>query len=468
MRSPAPARAWTSADVIGGGARSDLWCDVLASMLDIPLRRVDDASHGPALGAARLAQAALTGRTRLPAAARRPRLRAAARAGASLRRSARSAGRRSIPLVRQAPGAAPHPSTLGIRFMNPDPAAIVTGPARPLLLLRAAAALSTARASRPGRRAVRLPLVRQGPARARPAHGGPAALRGVLLAQLRRHRHRPVRRRHVRAPVARRRRRDAAGAAQGRRGLRAVPGARRAVLHLPRPRHRARGPHAGRIERQRAPHRRRLRAQDGADRRAAAVGHGEPVLASALHGRRGDQSGSGGLRVRRRAGAQRARGDAPPRRRELRAVGRPRRLRDAAQHRPEARAGADGPLPVDGGRAQAQDRLQGPDPHRAQAGRADQAPVRLRRRHGPRLPAHLRPRERGEGQHRAEPRAARGPHLRARDRARAGARHLRLARHEPRRRDARLGHRPVPAQRAAGRAGAVPRAARRRHRQPAG
>jgi xylulokinase len=51
-----------AADVIGGGARSDLWCDVLASMLDVPLRRVDGASNGPALGAARLAQAALTGR----------------------------------------------------------------------------------------------------------------------------------------------------------------------------------------------------------------------------------------------------------------------------------------------------------------------------------------------------------------------------------------------------------------------
>ena len=59
---------------------------------------------------------------------------------------------------------------------------------------------------------------------------------------------------------------------------------------------------------------------------------------------------------------------------------------------------------------------------RAQAGGADQAPVRLRRRHGLRLPAHLRPGRRGQGQHRAEPRAAGGPHLRARDRAGAGAR----------------------------------------------
>ena len=51
----------TTADIIGGGARSDLWCDVLANMLGLSLRRVDQASHGPALGAARLAQAALAG-----------------------------------------------------------------------------------------------------------------------------------------------------------------------------------------------------------------------------------------------------------------------------------------------------------------------------------------------------------------------------------------------------------------------
>ncbi|MBI5719310.1 MAG: xylulokinase [Burkholderiales bacterium] len=54
------------ADLIGGGARSDLWCDLLASMLNIPLRRIDDAAHGPALGAARLAQAAFTGRAHFP------------------------------------------------------------------------------------------------------------------------------------------------------------------------------------------------------------------------------------------------------------------------------------------------------------------------------------------------------------------------------------------------------------------
>ena len=50
-----------AADLIGGGTRSDLWCDILAQVLNIPLRRVEGATHGPALGAARLAQAALSG-----------------------------------------------------------------------------------------------------------------------------------------------------------------------------------------------------------------------------------------------------------------------------------------------------------------------------------------------------------------------------------------------------------------------
>lgn len=54
------------ADLIGGGARSDQWCNLLANMLDMPLRRVDGATHGPALGAARLAQAACSGTARFP------------------------------------------------------------------------------------------------------------------------------------------------------------------------------------------------------------------------------------------------------------------------------------------------------------------------------------------------------------------------------------------------------------------
>ncbi len=48
------------------------------------------------------------------------------------------------------------------------------------------------------------------------------------------------------------------------------------------------------------------------------------------------------------------------RRRELCAVGRPRGLRDAAQHRPEARARPDGPLPHPGRRAQDKIGFKGP------------------------------------------------------------------------------------------------------------
>jgi xylulokinase len=58
-----------AADLIGGGTRSELWCDVLANVLNVPLRRIDGATHGPALGAARLAHAALTGELHFPRAA---------------------------------------------------------------------------------------------------------------------------------------------------------------------------------------------------------------------------------------------------------------------------------------------------------------------------------------------------------------------------------------------------------------
>ena len=57
--------------------------------------------------------------------------------------------------------------------------------------------------------------------------------------------------------------------------------------------------------------------------------------------------------------------------------------------------------------------------------------------------AALRPPQGRQAQHRAEPRHPRRPFLPARGRAGRGARCLRLARHQPRRRSARLGHRPV-------------------------
>ena len=81
---------------------------------------------------------------------------------------------------------------------------------------------------------------------------------------------------------------------------------------------------------------RRCRRLPGADRRPAAVGHGQPVHPPALPGRCGHEPRSRGLRLRRRAGQAHARGDAAARRRELRPVGRPRGLRHAAQHGPRA------------------------------------------------------------------------------------------------------------------------------------
>jgi xylulokinase len=95
-----------AADLIGGGVRSDLWCDVLANMLSIPLRRVDDAAHGPALGAARLAQAALTGRAEFP----RPRDGRVFEPRAALARRYDDAHARwssLYPLVRRTPDLAP-------------------------------------------------------------------------------------------------------------------------------------------------------------------------------------------------------------------------------------------------------------------------------------------------------------------------------------------------------------------------
>ena len=139
-----------------------------------------------------------------------------------------------------------------------------------------------------------------------------------------------------------------------------------------------------------------------------------------------------------------ARGDPAARRRELRAVGRPRGLRDAAQHGPRARGGAARPLPDPGRRAQAPDRLQGDAAHRAEAAGADQAPVRLRRGDRPRLPRPPRPRRRVPGQHRGQPRDARRPQLPPRGRLRGRQRDLRQHRRQPRRLPERLGHRPVP------------------------
>ena len=51
----------TQADLIGGGAQSALWSQILADVLEMPLCQVEGSQHGCALGAARLARAAMDG-----------------------------------------------------------------------------------------------------------------------------------------------------------------------------------------------------------------------------------------------------------------------------------------------------------------------------------------------------------------------------------------------------------------------
>ena len=92
------------------------------------------------------------------------------------------------------------------------------------------------------------------------------------------------------------------------------------------------------IEPQPPPDRRHLRPEDGGDRRQAALGHRQPVLEPPLHGRRRHQPRPRRLRLRRRAGEDDDRRHPRAGRRQLRALGRPRGLRDPAQHRHEARS----------------------------------------------------------------------------------------------------------------------------------
>ena len=143
---------------------------------------------------------------------------------------------------------------------------------------------------------------------------------------------------HARPPVAPDvrpgRRPDRRGQAEDGRRLRVLRQARRAVLLLPRPRHRPGGRVVQGVGGAARRDGRRRRRAPAAHRRRAAVGHRQPVLPPALPGRGGDQPRPRGVRLRRRPGRPLPRGDAPPRRPQLRAVGRPRGLRHAAQHRP--------------------------------------------------------------------------------------------------------------------------------------
>ena len=198
----------------------------------------------------------------------------------------------------------------------------------------------------PSRRAVRLPLLRQGPDRARQAHGGASALCRLLLAQLRWPGTDPFGGDTFSGPgcatairwTKRRRKADVAFELFASLG--------RSFLHLPRPRCRAGGRNLAETNRNLRAIAEVFASKMDETRRQPAVGHRQPLLPPPLHGGRGDQSRSRRLRLRRGAGEARARGHPRAGRRQLRAVGRARRLRDAAQHRPEARARPARPLPA--------------------------------------------------------------------------------------------------------------------------
>ena len=268
----------------------------------------------------------------------------------------------------------------------------------------------------------------------------------------------------LRAPLVRGRDAPGARGAQAVGRIRALREAGRPLLHLSRSRPRPRRPLGGRDPVQPGAHDRKRAGRDDAHGSEAALGDRQPLRTSPLRGGCGHQPRSGGLRLRRRTGEERDGGDSSARRRELRALGRPGGIRHSPQYRSATRDGAAGAIHADGRRAQAQDRLSGHDPDRAQADGADQAPVRLRCGGGIRLPAEVRSRWRDQAQHRGQSRDPGGAQLPARAGLRPRQRPLWERGHQPRRPSARLGHRPVPQQSRGGDARPLHDPARRRSR----
>ena len=108
--------------------------------------------------------------------------------------------------------------------------------------------------------------------------------------------------------------------------LRVLHEARGRALLLPRSRHGSRGQLGRRVgEEPQTPRRARQGAAEG-DRRQAPVGDEQPLQQSALHERRGDESGLPGRDPRGGSGQGGDRRDRRARRRELRLLGRARRL----------------------------------------------------------------------------------------------------------------------------------------------
>ena len=189
----------------------------------------------------------------------------------------------------------------------------------------------------------------------------------------------------------------------------------------------------------------RCRRLPGADRRPAAVGHGEPVHASALPGRRRHEPGSRGVRLRRGPGQAHARGDPAPGRRRTTCCGAAARattrcstptsrregdqlarfLHLVAEHK--HKIGFEGPLLIE------------PKPMEPTKHQYDYDAATV---HGFLVRNGLEGEYKVE--HRGEPRHARRPQLPPRGRVRRRQRDARQHRRQPRRPAERLGHRPVP------------------------
>ncbi len=198
--------------------------------------------------------------------------------------------------------------------------------------------------------------------------------------------------------------------------LRDVRVAGPAVLLLPRCRHSPRRRDVRREPPELRGDRGSLRGEDGDGEDPAALGHGQHVLPPPFHVGRVHQPGPGRVRVECGDRETLHGCDAPAWRSELRALGRARGVRDAAQHRSGAGTRPHGAVPVDGGRLQAQDRVRGPDPVGAETAGAVEASVRLRCRDRVRVSQALRAGERGAHEHRAGARDPGRAFVRARDR----------------------------------------------------
>ncbi len=136
------------------------------------------------------------------------------------------------------------------------------------------------------------------------------------------------------------------------------------------------------------------------------------------------------LRLRRRAGEEGTRGHEGTRRRELRLLGRSRRLRNAAQHQPQARAGPPSPRsctwPSSTPRRSASPASSSSSP--SPRSRPSTSTTSMSRAASPSCAPTASTAL--QVQHRDQPRHARRPHLQSRDRSRRGGEHARLDRRQ--------------------------------------